>query len=235
MIIAHRGASGSAPENTIPAIKKAIEFGANFIEVDIHQTRDQKLVAIHDFTVDRTTNGTGEIARLNYKDLQFLDAGSWFDQKFAGTQIPMLSEIFPLIPDSVKLIIEVKGDSADYPDIENNVVNLVREHNFEERVILKSFDEDVLDHFKMLAPEIPRLLVYVFGFGVLDTEVTYLQHYELFLSKGFTESAQKEGYKVIAWGVQSESEMEKVLSYGVDGIETDFPENLIKLIKINKK
>ena len=103
--------------------------------------------------------------------------------------------------------------------------------NLKDRIILKSFDEDVLAKFKLLAPEIPRLLVYVFGFGVLDTDCQYLQHYELFLRGSFVESAQKEGYKIIAWGVQSESTMERVLSYGIDGIETDYPDLLVKLLQ----
>ena len=103
-----------------------------------------------------------------------------------------------------------------------------------ERIILKSFDEDVLNSFKLLAPDIPRLLVYVFGFQVFDTDSKYLQHYEFFLRQDFVKSAQKEGYKIIAWGVQSKSNMERVLSYGIDGIETDNPGLLVKLLE-NKR
>lgn len=231
MIIAHRGASGSAPENTIPAIIKAINDGANYIEIDVHQTLDGKIVVIHDYSVDRTTNYKGEVKDLTYSEIEKMEAGKWFSDKFEGTKVPLLDEVLNYIPDSVKLIIEVKGDSSYYPGIENNIVNVLRKSNLEDRIILKSFDEDVLRKFKLLAPEIPRLLVYVFGFCVLDTDCQYLQHYEMFLREDFVKSAKDEGYKIIAWGVQSKSTMEKVLSYGVDGIETDYPELLVKLLR----
>lgn len=235
MIIAHRGASGSAPENTIPAIIKAINDGANYIEIDVHQTLDNKIIAIHDYSVDRTTNSEGDIKNLTYAEIKKMDAGKWFSNEFEGTRVPLMEEIFDIIPDSVKLIIEVKGDSSEYPGIENNIVDIVNKSNLKNRIILKSFDEDVLNKFKLLAPEIPRLLVYVFGFGVLETDCQYLQHYELFLRESFVKSAQKEGYKIIAWGVQSECNMERVLSYGVDGIETDYPDILIKLLQDKKQ
>ena len=231
MIIAHRGASGSAPENTIPAIIKGIKDGANYIEIDVHQTLDNKIIVIHDYSVDRTTNGEGDIRNLKYSEIKQLDAGKWFSDEFESTKVPLLEEVIELIPDTVKLIIEVKGDSSEYPGIENNIVNIVKESNSENKVILKSFDEDVLAKFKSLAPEIPRLLVYVFGFCVMETDVQYLQHYEMFLTEGFVNSAHEEGYKIIAWGVQSKSNMEQVLSYGVDGIETDHPDLLVKLLK----
>lgn len=234
MIIAHRGASGSAPENTIPAIIKAINDGANYIEIDVHQTLDKKIVVIHDYSVDRTTTHEGEVKNLTYTEIEKMEAGKWFSDKYEGTKIPLLEEVLNIIPNSVKLIIEVKGDSSVYPRIENNIVDILRRSNFKDRIILKSFDEDVLTKFKLLAPEIPRLLVYVFGFCVLDTDCQYLQHYEMFLRESFVKSAQKEGYKIIAWGVQSKSTMERVLSYGIDGIETDHPELLVKLLQEKK-
>ena len=235
MIIAHRGASGSAPENTIPAIIKAISDGANYIEIDVHQTLDEKIVVIHDYSVDRTTAHEGEIKNLTYSEIEKMEAGKWFSDKFEGTKIPLLEEVLNIIPDSVKLIIEVKGDSSVYPGIENNIVDILRRSNLKNRIILKSFDEDVLAKFKLLAPEIPRLLVYVFGFCVLDTDCQYLQHYEMFLRESFVKSAQEKGYKIIAWGVQSKSTMERVLSYGIDGIETDHPELLVKLLQEKKQ
>ena len=231
MIIAHRGASGSAPENTIPAILKAIKDGANYIEIDVHQTLDNKIIAIHDYSVDRTTNGEGDIGELTYSEIVQMDAGKWFSDEFEGTKVPLLKELIDIMPDSVKLIIEVKGDSSDYPNIEKNIVNIVKAAEAQNKVVLKSFDEDVLAKFKSLAPEIPRILVYVFGFCVMETDVQFLQHYEMFLTESFVNTAHEEGYKVIAWGVQSKSNMEQVLSYGVDGIETDHPDLLVKLLK----
>jgi len=92
IVIAHRGATGYAPENTLPAIKKAIGLGANYIEIDVHQSKDEAVVVIHDYSVDRTTNGSGKVLDLTLEELKTLDAGSWYDSSFAGTQIPTLDE-----------------------------------------------------------------------------------------------------------------------------------------------
>ena len=99
MIIAHRGASGSAPENTIPAIIKGINDGANYIEIDVHQTLDNKIIAIHDYSVDRTTNSEGDVKDLTYAEIKKMDAGKWFSDEFEGTKVPLLEEIFNIIPD----------------------------------------------------------------------------------------------------------------------------------------
>src|SRR5438477_9822141 len=93
LVIAHRGASGNAPENTMAAFKKAVALGANFIETDLQLSRDARLVAIHDATVNRTTNGQGTVHDMTLTELRRLDAGSWFGSEFAGERIPTLDEI----------------------------------------------------------------------------------------------------------------------------------------------
>ncbi|PYU46700.1 MAG: hypothetical protein DMG53_11330 [Acidobacteria bacterium] len=93
LVIAHRGASGNAPENTMAAFKKAVALGANFIETDLQLSRDARLVAIHDATVNRTTNGQGTVHDMTLTELRRLDAGSWFGSEFAGERIPTLEEI----------------------------------------------------------------------------------------------------------------------------------------------
>ena len=93
LIIAHRGASGYAPENTLASMELAIKLGCDAIELDIHLTKDQQIVVCHDFTVDRTTNGRGEIENLTLEDIKKLDAGSWFSDEFKGEKIPTLEEV----------------------------------------------------------------------------------------------------------------------------------------------
>ncbi|MFZ0879437.1 MAG: glycerophosphodiester phosphodiesterase family protein, partial [Candidatus Acidiferrales bacterium] len=92
-IIAHRGASGHAPENTMAAFRQAVEMGATFIETDLHMTRDARFVAIHDASVERTSNGRGAVRDLTLAELKQMDAGLWFDRQFSGERIPTLEEI----------------------------------------------------------------------------------------------------------------------------------------------
>src|SRR5260370_24066896 len=93
MLIAHRGASGHAPENTLAAFKKAVALGATFIETDLHLSRDAHLVAIHDATLNRTTNGQGAVHNMTLAELRRLDAGSWFGTEFGGGRIPTLEKL----------------------------------------------------------------------------------------------------------------------------------------------
>ena len=106
--IAHRGASGTAPENTLPAIDSALAAGVDYIEIDVHLSLDGKVIVIHDATVDRTTNGTGKVQKLTAEYIQSLDAGSWFGEPFIGVKVPTLEEVIRHIDGKVKLLIEIK-------------------------------------------------------------------------------------------------------------------------------
>lgn len=244
MIIAHRGAMGYAPENTMAAIKLGIELGAKSIEIDLRQTKDNIPVALHDATISSTTNGSGNIKNILFDDLKKLDAGSWFDSKFSSETVPSLQEIIGILPDSVMLIIEFKEGNDTYPGIEENVISLIRNNKFESQTILKSFDPNVLERLRKLAPEIPLLYVYTFRlpwlgmiidrgitFGsIFNIDAEYLQPHRFFLSKSFVKEAQACGYKIVSWGVNSEEEIIESLDYGVDGIETDYPDRVLKLV-----
>jgi glycerophosphoryl diester phosphodiesterase len=235
-IIAHRGASAYAPENTLAAFKKAIEIGATMLELDVHQTKDSQLVVIHDASANRTTNGKGKIKDLTLIEIKKLDAGSWFAKKFAGEKIPTLNEVFDNTSDSLILLIELKYGSDEYPDIEERLIKLIHERRAEHRVILKSFNEDVLTRLRSLAPHLPRLKIIVLQFfgiiiehglnvgTVLDDSVHYLQHHWFGLTKGFIEEAHHKGYKVFAWDVDDKERMQELIEKGIDGIETDHPD-----------
>ena len=247
MVIAHRGASAYAPENTIAAFRKAVELKADALEVDVRQSKDAHLVILHDATVNRTTNGKGNVADLTLDELRQLDAGSWFNGEFEGEGIPTLEEVVALLDTTTVLIIEVKEGSTIYPNIERHVVDVIKNSGKEKQVILKSFDREVLDKLKELAPSIARLYVYAFHIpwlglvidrgitvgDVFDVDVQYLQPHWYLLTQSFTKSAQQKGLKVVAWGVDDEKDMKKAISYGVDGIETDYPDVLRKVINKN--
>ncbi len=242
-VIAHRGASAYAPENTISAFKKAFELGVDILEIDVHQTNDRELVVLHDGTVNRTTNGKGKVKNISFEELRKLDAGSWFSNDFIGEKIPSLREVFEITPDSIILLIEIKKGSKTYPGVEKRVVQLIKEYKFENRVILKSFDDKTLQELKNLAPEIPRLKVFVgqisflnivvdytLNFGnVLDDDVQYIQAHWFGVTKCFIAKAHKKGYKVYVWDVNNEKRMKELILMGVDGIETDYPDLLKKV------
>ena len=233
MVIAHRGASGHAPENTIAAFQKAIDLGAHYLEIDLHLSQDGEMVVIHDSSVDRTTNGKGDVAHLTLIELKKLDAG-------LGEKIPTLKEVFELIKNQkIKMIIEIKDGHL----MEDKLIKLIREYHYDERVILKSFKQETLLNLKKLAPKIPQLLVFVFAIPSLDFVLgtrlyfddllkwqgEYLQEHRFFMKKSYVESMQQNGHKVIGWGVNSESEIKEMLEMGVDGIETDYPDRVLNL------
>lgn len=244
MIIAHRGAAGLAPENTLPAIRLALEQRADAIEVDLRQTADGALVAMHDATVDRTTDGTGRVDSFTLAELRRLDAGSWFASRFAGTRVPTLAEILDAVPEQTRLILELKDGSAVYPGIEESIVSLL-EARGRRNVILKSFNTGVLAAFRRLAPERPRL--YVFNAHIpwlhlivddglrigtaWDQDVQWLQKHSFFITGGFVRRAQERGYRVVAWHVHDRETMQDMIRLGVDAIETDYPGVLRELLQ----
>jgi len=253
MIIAHRGAMAYAPENTIAAFKLAIELGADAIELDLRQTRDKIPVAIHNATVNKTTNGQGNVIDFTLDELKRLDAGSWFDSKFDTETIPTLQEVINILTDSVLLFIEFKEGNETYPGIEENVISLIRKNKIETKTILKSFDLKVLERLRKLAPDIQLLYVYTFRVPWLDMiidrgitygsifniDVDYLQPHRVFLSASFAEAAQSRSYKIVSWGVDSEEAIIESLEFGVDGIETDYPdiakEIIERILKVKNK
>jgi glycerophosphoryl diester phosphodiesterase len=108
-ICAHRGANKTHPENTLTAFKEAIRLGANMIEFDVQLTKDNKLIIMHDETVDRTTNGSGKVSQLTFEDIRKLDAGSWKSDKFAGEKVPTLQEVLQMMPKNIWLNVHLKG------------------------------------------------------------------------------------------------------------------------------
>lgn len=244
LVIAHRGAMGYAPENTLAAFRKAIELGSDALELDLRQTKDGIPVALHDASVNRTTNSKGNILNFEFQQLKELDAGSWFSSDFKDEKIPSLQEVIELLNDTLLLIIEFKGGNDTYPDIEENVVSIVRKNKIESQTILKAFDPNVLKRLREIAPEIPLLYVYTFRIPwlglIIDTGITfgsifnidveYIQPHRFFLSQTFVKKAQQHGFKVVAWGVNSTGAIEEAVEFGVDGIETDYPDRVKSLI-----
>ncbi len=246
MLIAHRGASAYAPENTLSALKKAMALGANFLEIDVHQSLDHEIVAIHDDTVDRTTNGIGRVADLTLSEIKRLDAGFWFNATFLDTRIPTLREVINILKPGTKLIIDVKGDSTSSQGIEKRIAAIIQEKQFETQVVFKSFNLKTLARFQAIMPQVPRLYVFVRNTPALNftidgglhfgniyenpTKSTLFQAHQWFLNHVVVKKAQAEKIKMIAWQVNTKKEIQAILALGVDGIETDYPDRVLQFL-----
>mgnify|MGYP003715598337 CR=1 FL=1 len=242
--IAHRGASAYAPENTLSAIRKAIELKVKHIEIDVHMTKDGEVVAIHDSSIDRTSNGEGEVKNHTLADLKKLDFGSWFSSKFAGEKIPTLKEILELTGNDSIVIIELKEGNTKYPGIEEKIVALVSELGLSKNVILKSFDYKLLNNFEKLAPEIERLYCTFGGTSWITLDnwlrfkdifeganFQYLQVHRFFITKGLVQRAHSKGIKLVVWDVHDKASMEAYKNIGFDFIESNNPDFVLELSK----
>lgn len=164
--IAHRGASGHAPEATEPAFERAVAMGADYLELDIQMSRDGRLVAIHDTTLDRTTSGSGPVGERTLAELQALDAGAWFnrshperaDPAFAGVRLMTLEEIVARFGVDERYYIETKAPEL-YPGVEDALAEVLRAHGLVAGggAVLQSFSEPSLQRLRALVPEAPRV------------------------------------------------------------------------------
>jgi len=238
VIIAHRGASGIAPENTLAAIDLAMQSQAEIIEIDVHLTKDGKIVVIHDKSVDRTTNGTGLISELTLGEIRALDAGSWYSESFAGEKIPLLSEVMDMVVGRKKLLIEIKSGVKDYPGIDRKVVEVIKEYDALDWCIVQSFDDKTLMEINRQWPEVCLHKLIVFKFRLLPlafdgsirrfTSKKYSfvdainPHYK-FINKRFVKNRHKAGFGVNVWGGKEPDSYEKIRHIPVDGWITDFP------------
>ena len=235
-IIAHRGASLLAPENTLSAIKLAIQNKAKIIEIDVQMTKDNQIVAIHDESIDRTTNSKGLIKDKVLAQLKIYDAGSWFSTKFKNEKIPSLDEVLNLIRGTeIELILEVKNVNNIYPGIEKTIVDNIKRSGIQNKIYYKSFTPAVLSRFRKLdnkeliyvtIGELPWLNLTIddglrFGsiFDILDFDIIQLHHY--FSFESVLEKAKKFNKKIILWDIQSKEIFEKYKNKKIDYIETD--------------
>jgi glycerophosphoryl diester phosphodiesterase/membrane-associated phospholipid phosphatase len=242
--IAHAGAQGHAPSNTLPAFETAVDQGANVLEMDLQLTADDVVVVIHDETVDRTTDGTGRVREMTLDEIKELDAGHYFEGpdgdfpfRGEGVEVPTLEEVFTAFPDEWMLI-EMKTESG--PEIVQATADVVREHGREDLTIAASFDLDFLVEFRELIPEIPTNMPETEGrdfhvhmllgtYRWWDPPAEFLQVPIDFegmrvITPGFVRAAEHRGVDVHAWTINDPTEMHWLLNQGVHGIITDYPD-----------
>ncbi|MBI3405568.1 MAG: glycerophosphodiester phosphodiesterase [Acidobacteria bacterium] len=234
-IIAHRGASGYAPENTMAAFRRAVNMGVSFIETDLQLTRDARLVAMHDPTLDRTTNAQGPVKEYTLAELHNLDAGSWFDKKFAGERIPTLEDIVTFARETdVVFYLEVKAN--DTWGVEHSLVAALRRLNEVAHAAVISFDLNALSNVRKLDPTLisgflfdkPRESAIA---DVLRNGVRQIAPHHKLLTKKLVSDAQAAYLQVITWTVNEPNEMHTALSTGVNGVMTDYPDRLLKVLE----
>jgi len=230
-IIAHRGSSAYAPENTLAAFELAMRQGADAIELDAKLSADGQVVVIHDQTVNRTTPSTGRVNELTLAELRKMDAGSHFDIAFKGESIPTLDEVFKAVGQLGIVNVELTNYTSITDALPEKVAALVKQHKLGQRVIFSSFNPFALLHIRRLIPEAPIGLLALQGRkGVLArswlgrlTGYQSLNPQVCDVTPDLVSWVHQRGCKVFAYIVNKENDMRELFAMGVDGIFTDDP------------
>ncbi|HEY2988437.1 MAG TPA: glycerophosphodiester phosphodiesterase family protein [Candidatus Binatia bacterium] len=231
--VAHRGSSGSYPENSRVAIEKAIETGVDMVEVDCQLCKDGHVVVFHDERLQRTAGAKGYVRGKTLKELRRLDIGAWFKKSFKGERILTLEEVLEILDGKVALNLDVK--SAGLGGIELKLLFILSHYDYLERSIFSSFDYRLLQRIRELAPE-SRIAI-LHGAGIKENPFQLAREVgaeSLHVQKELAtlpllERAAQLGLKTLVWTVNDLREMEKFLALGVDGIISDFPEKFWKI------
>ncbi|CAH0345670.1 glycerophosphodiester phosphodiesterase [Bacillus sp. CECT 9360] len=235
LIFAHRGSSGTHPENTMISFQEAKRAGADGLEIDVQLSRDGEIVIIHDEKLDRTTNGTGYVKDNTLEQIKSYNASHQFDKQYGCTEIPTLVELFDWLQGNDLLCnIELKNGVFPYPGMEEKVIGLIRSYRLEDRIILSSFNHYSLVYCVRIAPELETAPLYRDG---LYMPWVYAQsigakaiHPSIKAAPDYIiNSAIRAGTKVRPFTVNNETRMEELIRIGCSAFFTDFPENAIKL------
>ncbi len=224
-VMAHRGLSADAPENTLYAFSDAISVGADFIELDVQQTRDGVLVVMHDSNLKRTTGVNKNIWDVDYADIQNLDAGSWFDPAYANARIPTLEETLQFVDKRAKLNIEIKPTKHGSDTLEQDVAELITQYQYTDACYVTSFSYGSLKKVKKVNPEIRTGYLMSVAYGQFYS-LKYADAFSLnkvFVTSQVVNAAHQQGKQIFAWTVNSMSEVRSLCNLHVDSIITDDP------------
>lgn len=252
LIIAHRGASAYAPENTIAAFLLARELGADGIELDVQLTQDRVPVVIHDDLVDRTTDGHGRVTDLTITEISQFDAGRWKTEDYRGERIPTLAQVFEALRDWLHpmgrerpclINIELKTDRLQTDGLERHVLNVISKYGIQERIVLSSFNPFALYRAKQINPRIRRGLLYdqTMPFYLrgpwtrfLTAPRTMHPDYSM-IDLPYMQWARRNRLGVVAWTVNDPDVAHRLDKLNVDGIISDAPDLMREAIMEKKK
>ncbi len=228
-VIAHRGASGTRPENTLVAFRRAFELGAHMIELDVQPTRDGAVVVMHDDTLERTTNGRGRVTTHRLTDLQTLDAGTWFAPAYAGERIPTRGEVLTAVP--IPINVELKPGKD--PGFEERALEVVAAAGALDRIVFSSFDAESLLRLRAASAEAAiavlwyrrRLAAALHLAGRAGAIALHLRKDAV--SPAGVREATAAGLEVRAWTVNDPADSAALEAAGVRGVFTDFPERFL--------
>ena len=232
LVIGHRGAPAYAPENTMASFEKALELGADLLELDVQLSRDGELVVMHDADVSRTTDGQGRIADLSLEEIRQLDAGRWFDACFRGQRVPILGEVLTWAKGRTQLVIEIKRRLRPVPGIEEKLVEALREHEMLDDVMVTSFNHLSVKLVKELEPSLATGIHYnarlIDTVGAARAALTDSVRFDW---RYWTAELVDEVHAAnlgtnTAYPGSDEKEMESLAQMGLDSICIDYPDKL---------
>ncbi len=250
LVIAHQGGDGIWPGNTIFAFQNAAALGVDVLEMDLHITKDGTLVLMHDETVDRTTNGTGEIESLTLDEIKQLDAGYYWSQddgatfpfRGQGITVPTLEEVFTAFPES-RMTIEIKKTNIS---MAKPFCDLIRKHEMQNNLLVASFHDERMNEFRAVCPEVATssakdettvfvLMTKAFLGGFYSPQFFSLQVPEksggfTVMTEAFVKAAHERNLAVEPWTINDEETMRKFIAWGVDGIITDRPDLMLEVL-----
>lgn len=234
IIIAHRGASAYAPENTLAAFTLAADMGADAIELDAKLSADGRVVVIHDSSVDRTTDGAGRVAALTLAQLRELDAGSKFDARYAGERIPTLEQVFESVGRRLFVNVELTNYAAPRDALAGKVVEIIRHMGMQRRVLLSSFNPLALLAAQRADPELPIATLYrrsAESFMRRLFVIPFVPHDARHPEKGLVDARamrwfKAHGFRVNVWTASTPEDAARLIALGVDGVITGAPDLL---------
>jgi glycerophosphoryl diester phosphodiesterase len=228
-VTAHRGHARAAPENTLSAMRKAIESGADYAEMDVQLTADDRVVLLHDRDLKRVAGVSRRLDELTYDEVRQLDVGSWFDPAFAGERVPTLAEVITLCRGKIRLNIELKFFGPDRR-LAKAVADIVREQDFESDCLVTSLNYDALQEARRHNPRLRTGLTVAHALGdVSRLEVDALSVRADFLSDEVLRAAHRLGKEVHVWTVNDARQMTRLMKRGVDNIITSDPDLAIRV------
>lgn len=246
--VAHRGASGYAPEHTLTSYKMGEQMHGDYIEVDLQMTKDGELIAMHDETLDRTTNGTGQVKDYTLEEIKKLDAGSWFNEKYPekanpeyeGLKVPTLEEVFQTFGKNANYYIETKSPEV-YPGMEEKLAEMVDEYRInKDTLLVQSFSSASLLKMNEIDPSIKlvQLMWYTSPAALSDAELQAIKQYAVgigpnsdMIDKEYVQKTVQNGLEIHPYTVNEKEEMQKLIDWGVTGMFTNFPDLLNEVKK----
>lgn len=244
-VISHRGANKEAPQNTLPAFKRSLEIGVDGFETDIHLSKDGVPVVCHNYTIDETSDGEGKINDLTLEELRSHDFGSYYNEKFKGTTLPTLEEFLALCENAdIQIMnIEIKPPLDGNMAIVEKTITAVKEHGLFGKLLISSFDPNVLVECKKIDSECKTGFLYapnkvffykqmLFGYVKFAKKIKadYLHPHYFAVTKSYVRKLHKNGIGVNPWTVNKPDDIRRMLKMGVDGIITDLPALVNELV-----